>query len=342
VTNPLSPKRFSLRTLALLAALALGASACGSGSDAEQSEDTSSTTTDAIEADRETTTVEPDDSETSADESSSGEASSSSGRVRLGSSVLAETLDPENQATSARFTGVLNFAGTDDDNSVEEMSMSFEGAYDLASDSTSVTIDLSSMLGAMGDDELGPLAAMGGMDEPMRMISVGEQSWMQWGLFTAMGVEADQWVALDTADAATMTEGFGAGGATDPTEFLEKLEDANAEIEEVGSETVRGVETTHIKALVDMAELAETLPPEEAADLDDVIGAGIDELPMEFWVGDDGLIYRWSMALDMSNMPAAAGMGLMTIVYELFDHGQDVGIVAPDPALVVSGDKFGF
>ena len=332
MTNPRSPKRFSLRTLALLSALTLGAAACGSGSDPEQSEDSSSTTTDAIETDRETST----------DESSSGETSSSSGRVRLGSSVLAKTLDPENQATSARFTGVLNFAGTDDDDSAVEMSMSFEGAYDLASDAISVTMDLSSMLDAMGDDELGPLAAMGGIDEPMRMISVGEQSWMQWGLFTAMGVEADQWVALDTADAATMTEGFGAGGATDPTEFLKKLEDANAEIEEVGTETVRGVETTHIKALVDMAELAETLPPEEAAEFDDAIGAGIDELPMEFWVGEDGLIYRWSMAMDMSNVPDAAGMGSMTIVYELFDHGQDVGIVAPDPELVVSGDKFGF
>ncbi|MDA3041038.1 MAG: hypothetical protein O3C27_16210, partial [Actinomycetota bacterium] len=131
-----------------------------------------------------------------------------------------------------------------------------------------------------------------------------------------------------------MTEGFGAGSATDPTQFLRQLEDANADIEELGTETVRGVQTTHYRAVVDLAELQATLPPDQAADLEESMGAGFDTLPMEFWIGDDGLVYRWSTTMDMSGMVDAAGMGSMSMIYEMFDYGQDVGIVAPDPSLV--------
>ncbi len=339
------------RALALLLTLTLGASACGSGSDSEPADATTSTTAaDGADEGTETETTETETTEADADEESgapaddttkTGGALASGSRVKLGASVLAKTLDPANQATSGRFTGTLDMQGTGDDGAPITMSMTFEGAYDVATKASSMSMDLSGMAGLMGADP--STAGMGDlMGEPMQMIVIGETGWMKWGLFSMMGVTADQWVEMDSTEISGMTEGFGAGSATDPTEFLRQLEDANADIEELGTETVRGIETTHYRAVVDLAELQAALPADQAADLEATMGAGLDTLPMEFWIGDDGLVYRWSTTMDMSGMADAAGIGSVAMTYEMFDYGQDVGIVAPDPSLVVSGDSLGF
>lgn len=335
------------RALALLLTLALGASACSSSSDSEPADETTSTTA----AGAETETSDDDGTEEDTEDEESGGpaddtaktagALQSGSRVKLGASVLARTLDPANQANSGRFTGTLDMEGTGEDGAPLVMSMTFEGSYDLAAESTSMSMDLSGMAAAMGADA--STAGMGDlMGDPLQMIVIGETGWMKWGFFSMMGGGADQWIEMDSSEVSGMTEGFGAGGATNPTEFLRKLENANADIEELGTETVRGVETTRYRAVVDMAELQAALPADQAADLEETMGAGVDSLPMEFWIGDDGLVYRWSTTMDMSGMADAAGIDSMAITYEMFDYGQDVGIVAPDPSLVVSGDSLGF
>ncbi len=335
------------RALALLLTLALGASACGSSSDSEPADETTSTT--VAGADTETSgddgteeDTEDEESGAPADDTTKTAGGLTSGsRVKLGASVLAQTLDPANQANSGRFTGTLDMNGTGDDGAPLVMSMTFEGSYDLAAEATSMSMDMSGMAAAMGADS--STAGMGDlMGDPMQLIVIGDTGWMKWGLFSMMGGSADSWIEMDSTEVSGMTEGFGAGSATNPTEFLRKLENANADIEEVGTETIRGVETTHYRAEVDMAELQAALPADQAAELEATMGAGLDLLPMEFWIGDDGLVYRWSTTMDMSGMADAAGIDTLSMTYEMFDYGQDVGIVAPDPSLVVSGDSLGF
>ncbi len=337
------------RALALLLTLALGASACGSSSDSEPTDETTSTTA-AEGGENENEEDEDDDTESDEDDESGAPADdttktagglTSGSRVKLGASVLAQTLDPANQANSGRFTGTLDMDGTGDDGAPLVMSISFEGSYDLAAEATSMTMDMSGMAAAMGAEP--STAGMGDlMGDPMQLIVIGDTGWMKWGLFSMMGGSADKWIEMDSGEVSGMTEGFGAGSATNPTEFLRKLENANADIEEVGTETIRGVETTHYRAVVDMAELQASLPPDQAAELEQTMGAGVNALPMEFWIGDDGLVYRWTTTMDMSGMADAAGIDTLSMTYEMFDYGQDVGIVAPDPSLVVSGDSLGF
>ncbi len=334
-----SRSRKTSTTLAILLALGLGASACGSGSDAASNDDAGATTT--VDGTTDATTDSTETASTGVTQTVDGTTPSDK-RVRLGSSVLAKTLDPANQANSARFTGSMEISGTGDAGEAVDMSLEFEGAYDLASKSSTMSMDLSSMMeAAAGSDNsiAGMADLMGG---PLQLITIGDDAWIQWGLFAMMGVTADQWVEMSPGDVGSLTEGLGASGPTDPTEFLRQLEEANAEIEEVGRETVRGVETTHLKATVELGELAATLPADQAAQLDDVVGSGIDQLPMEFWIGDDGLIYRWSVTMDMSGVPGVDGSGSLNMVYEIFDYGSDVNIVAPDPSLVVSGAGLGF
>jgi hypothetical protein len=264
-------------------------------------------------------------------------------RVRLGSGVLAKTLDADSQAKSARFTGTMTLTGDMGTGRSGPVSISFEGAFDLAAEATSMAMDMSGMTDALLEDEPS-MAGMGDLfSEPIRIITIGEDSWMQWGFFSMMGVSADQWVQLDPEDAGNLTSDMGAGGMGDPTQLLRQLEDADARIEKLGTETVRGVETTHIRAVVDIDSMAETLSPEDRAEFEETFSAGgLSEMPIDFWIGEDGLVYRWSMELDNSAMGDAEGLGSVSIVYEIYDYGQEVGIVAPDPAKVVDGSTLGF
>ncbi|MDA3041039.1 MAG: hypothetical protein O3C27_16215 [Actinomycetota bacterium] len=129
------------RALALFLALAMGATACASGSDSGPTDATTPTFNDSEGEDEESGA--PADGSTK-----TGGALESGSRVKLGESVLAKTLDPANQANSGRFTGTLDMERTGDDGEPVTMSITFEGAYDIAAKATSMTMDMSGMAAA--------------------------------------------------------------------------------------------------------------------------------------------------------------------------------------------------
>jgi hypothetical protein len=199
------------------------------------------------------------------------------------------------------------------------------------------------MMAAMagGDPSMAQLESV--FAEPMHVITIGSQGWMQGGFTSMLGLEPGQWISLSADEVGTATQGFGPGMSADPTETLRRLQDADAVIEELGTEVVRGVETTHIRATVDLGQLAAQLSPADAAAVAQTFGSlDVSALPMEFWLDADGLIRRWSTSIDMTGVADADGAMSMRMVYEIFDYGQDVAIVAPDPAMVVSGESMGF
>jgi hypothetical protein len=124
-------------------------------------------------------------------------------------------------------------------------------------------------------------------------------------------------------------------GQADPSQALQYLRAVSGDVEDKGSEEVRGVSTTHYVAQVDLRKFPDVLPEEqrEAAkksvdSLIDQLG-GESELPMEVWIDDEGLIRR--QRFDFSFEPQGATEFSFRYDIELYDFGVQVD-VEPPPA----------
>ncbi len=91
---------------------------------------------------------------------------------------------------------------------------------------------------------------------------------------------------------------------------------------------MRGVETTHWLAVFD----TETLTAEQRAELEAQSGAiPLEEMPMDIWIGDDGLVYRYVVDLAGDTVETTPGEGFerMVMTFEMFDWGEDIDVEAP-------------
>jgi hypothetical protein len=119
----------------------------------------------------------------------------------------------------------------------------------------------------------------------------------------------------------------------DPRDQLKMLR-SSEDFEELGTERVRGVPTTHYKATVDQGDEVERLRDEgedTAADfLEKVIEAndGVDTVGVEAWVGRDKTIRRLRMEVTFSLGAAPAGTSMLMTV-ELYDFGIESDIELP-------------
>ncbi len=240
--------------------------------------------------------------------------------------------------TSARFIGTFLVSSPE---LGEDMTITISGAFDSPNEAATMEMDFGDLTG-LGAGQDVPPEAMAMFDEPMRMITIGDVTWMQWSLLSMLGVESGMWLETDSDNPG---ESVGFENPIDaPVDLLSRFADADATIEDLGSETLRGVETTHYLATVDLVHLAETMSAEELAELHEDFGSP-DELPLlpiDIWIDADGRLHKFEMHLDASTFDASAETGSMTMTYEIFDHGQDLGITPPDPANVVTEADFGF
>ena len=195
------------------------------------------------------------------------------------------------------------------------------------------SIDLAGLAGLGGEDmPTGLDGLLGGIE----ILQVGDEGYMKMPFFAMLlGAEAE-WIKFPADESASVT-GFGGPTPGNPAEFLAAFEEANGTVEEVGRETVRGNETTHYLVTFDMADLIPNLTPEQLAEIEAQGPLPIDELPMDLWIGDDGLVYRFAMVLDGDDIQTAPGEAFdnMTMVFEMFDWGTDVVVEPPPPENVI-------
>jgi hypothetical protein len=104
-----------------------------------------------------------------------------------------------------------------------------------------------------------------------------------------------------------------------PSQFLQALLSATG-AKKVGTETVRGVSTTHYSADVSIAELAKAMSVNASAP-DDVLGAGTAHI--EVWLDKSGLTRRLRTTF------SAPKLGTASMSIEFFDFGSPVRITPP-------------
>jgi hypothetical protein len=140
------------------------------------------------------------------------------------------------------------------------------------------------------------------------------------------------WVRVDLD---SFTQALGASdqlgqGGSDPTQMLTMLR-ASGQPSVVGSESVRGVQTTHYHALVDLGRYAEVVPADQrsavqrsAQLLERVTGSS--SLPVDVWVDAQQRVRRFSTELHVCTPQGTLDE---TVSMDLFDYGPQPAVTVP-------------
>lgn len=295
---------------------------------------------------------EPEQATTSSDQAPNLAAVDGS---TLKSSLLARTLDQPADVSSARFEGRFSFVGAPGSEAPGEFSLTFSGAYDRAAQASDITIDFGDFIEAAA----GSAAAQEGEQsddwalfsgffaDPIRIIAIGDTAWTNWSFITAFlgpdqAGDGDLWIEGSAQDGLDPTAEFGFAGVGEPREFMEMIQDGKATIEELGSDELRGVNTTHYRAIVDGESLRASMTDEERAEFESQFGSGGASLPMEFWLDDDGLVRKFLIDLSEPGMIEDEDLLSAEVVFEMFDLGQPMGIEPPPADKILTEDELGF
>ena len=122
-------------------------------------------------------------------------------------------------------------------------------------------------------------------------------------------------------------------GGSDPTQMLAYLNAASDSIHRIGSEDVRGTETTHYHVVVDLLKIANVVPLAKQTALRrtlkrEVELMGTHTMPIDVWIDSHGLVRREHFDLSMQP-PGASTTVEMRMTMEYFDFGAPVHVVAP-------------
>lgn len=144
-----------------------------------------------------------------------------------------------------------------------------------------------------------------------------------------------EWVKFDFAELDRLAGGTGdvgfSAGQQDPTATLEQLREAD-DVTEVGSESVRGTQTMHYRAIVDLQEGAASGGLEAIQMKKMIDELHLETIPMDVWIDAEGRVWRISQEIDFSKSELAKEEGgpLKAIVsVEYFDFGSRVDIEVP-------------
>lgn len=160
---------------------------------------------------------------------------------------------------------------------------------------------------------------------------------------TELAGAGHKWLKVDLEEAGGETGGVDLGALQqanqNPAQLMQFLRGTSADIEELGEEKVRGVETTHYRATVDfdaaaertadIGELSDEMRDQVRAEIERMKKqTGLETLPVDVWLDEDDLVRRIRMDFTFPLEGEEVGV---EVTMDLFDFGVDVD-VAPPPA----------
>lgn len=306
------------RNLAAAIVMTLVIGACGGAETSSETTSPSSSTTTATTVESSSTTAATTTSTTAAE--AGGAPSSSS--LQAFQQSLADT----SAVQSFRMEGGISLTGIEGAPGVSDFSLPMSGEFDTANGAFTMLMDLSGIAAVGGDEIDAQTASLFG---EMEVRTIGNTAYMRSGFFSLLGVTTE-WVSMPAEDADATTTGLGTASPTNPMDLLAPFANADAEITEIGPETVRGVPTTHYQVVVDVQRLAEQVAPGELDSLQAQVPLPLTVLPMDFWIGADGLVYRYAITISGEDVSAQdGGFGQMVLQFEMFDFGAPITITAP-------------
>jgi hypothetical protein len=256
--------------------------------------------------------------------------------------ALADSARRSADASSGRFAFSVNMTIPPLPGSLD---FTGEGAFDTAVDKTEVSLDLSSFLKLMEGfaGALGGSGADTGLDPDdfkLDAVTDGLVMYLRFPFLADKLPAGTDWVKIDLRQAASRVPGldldqllqFANNG---PHSTLAYLQAVSGAIETVGTEELRGVPTTHHRASVDLAKYAKLVPEAQREQLSSMLDelvrqTGLRTIPVDVWVGEDGLVRKLELALTMTQ-PGTSQTAAASMSYEMFDYGKPVHITLPLP-----------
>jgi len=206
------------------------------------------------------------------------------------------------------------------------------GAFDAERHLFSMSLDLSSLLSASvrtpSSNSSGPSNST--LASTANVIATNDVVYLDFPLFARVVGVQTQWMSVPANTGASTFD------VADPSAFLDFLRGAGGEVDDMGREQVRGVDTTHLHTTV---RLRDALNTASGADRDRLQRA-IDQLsqngsslldadmPTDVFIDDSGMVRE--LVFDFS-VPDSTGStaAKSTLTVDLFDFGTDVGINPP-------------
>jgi hypothetical protein len=154
---------------------------------------------------------------------------------------------------------------------------------------------------------------------------------------------AKPWIEFSKTDVsdvdAASDELMSVVGGDDPSSVLSFIKGASGDVRNEGGDDVRGVETTHYAAQVDLAKAIDQAPKRDRPNLERALErlkkAGVETVvPVEVWVDREGLARRVRQSWPVVNDEK------LEITFDMFDFGVDVDVKAPPANQVMSEKAF--
>ncbi|MDQ3661223.1 MAG: hypothetical protein M3454_09240 [Actinomycetota bacterium] len=198
-----------------------------------------------------------------------------------------------------------------------------EGAFDYSTSKGHMSVDLGKLPVAAGSDS-GSVEVV--FDDSVIYMKLPG---LQESLPTSKA-----WVRIDVKELQRQSDGasqFNAFGQADPSQYLQFLQGAG-KVEELGSETVREVETTRYKAVVDLSEAVKQAPAEMRQSVTEAIKAsGSKSVPVNAWIDSEGLLRR--VRYSYGGVEQTGGLS-SSITVDFYDFGTTVEVRPPSEGQV--------
>lgn len=169
-----------------------------------------------------------------------------------------------------------------------------------------------------------------GVEGETTVIVDGTYAYLTGPTAAAFGGDPEGWSRLDMS---RMTGASASQMSQDPSQYLDFLRAAGDDIDEVGTEVVRGVETTHYVTELTIADILEAGRNDQGKEFLrqlEELGSDVEPVPTDVWIAEDGLPRRLEMRLSIQDVPGMGGGEMtMEMSMELFDYGVEVDVDPP-------------
>ncbi len=229
--------------------------------------------------------------------------------------LLAGSVDKVDQAKNAKIH--IDFTGSA---AGQNLSFGGDGIADFAGKKFALTLNLPASAGIGGTIE-------------ERVI--GKTIYIKLPSAAASATGGKPWITFDPSElGASSTTGLDFTGQ-DPTQLLATLRGVSDSVTKVGTTEVRGVETTHYRAQVDLAKAVQASGADAASLQQFTKTLGSNTIPEDVYLDKDGLPRRFSVTvnpvLPSTSAGASSGTSSFTVTVDMYDFGKadTSGITAP-------------
>jgi hypothetical protein len=214
----------------------------------------------------------------------------------------------------------------------QSVHMTGAGVVDTSQRKAQLDLDMSDLANLTGGDQTDPSKLH------MQELLDGFILYMRAPFFESSLPHGKKWLRMDIQEVGK-AEGFNLGAlqqpgaGSDPSQWIQFLR-SSSDIEKVGTEKVRGVETTHYKGVSHLDKLAGALPPANRKAARDTAArlkqlTGIESMPVEAWIDSEGLVRRVKVLLDYKHLPGIDQSMRMDMTEDLYDFGATVDTSPP-------------